>query len=265
MKPKIPIKKIIFSLLVLVAVVGVFGFLNVVLAQDRFGLETAAEVGLPQSDLRVAIVNIIRWALGFLGLIAVIIIMYGGYLWLTAGGDAKKIDKAKRLLISAVIGLIIILSAFVIASFIIRSLQRALCEGENCVTVTCPNPPCTPTCATPPCTIYTANRYTYINELKDDSLSWSRALGSGFSGTANMPASATLQVGGYAKNRGGTINSMELFTAPLADTLAAQSAFVNVPTNQEIVSGVYAPWNSTGYQLSDEYKAKITAVFPGLS
>src|SRR3989344_9110090 len=125
MKPKIPIKKIIFSLLVLVAVVGVFGFLNVVLAQDRFGLETAAEVGLPQSDLRVAIVNIIRWALGFLGLVAVIIIMYGGYLWLTAGGDAKKIDKAKKLLISAVIGLIIILSAFIIASFIIRSFFGA--------------------------------------------------------------------------------------------------------------------------------------------
>ena len=74
--------------------IGVFSYVNLSLAQtDRFGLENAAGIGLAQTDLRIAIINIIRFILGFLGLAAVIIILYGGYLWLTADGNPNKIEK----------------------------------------------------------------------------------------------------------------------------------------------------------------------------
>lgn len=96
-----------------------------VLAQDdTFGVNDAASTGLPQqTDLKLVISNIVRVILGFLGIIAVIIIMYGGFIWMTAGGDPTKVEKAKKILINAVIGLIIILTAFIIVSFIIRAFQ----------------------------------------------------------------------------------------------------------------------------------------------
>jgi len=239
------IQKNILALLLMLMIFGVFGFFGVALAQDRFGLETATGVGLAQTDLRVAIVNIVRIILGFLGIVAVGIIMWGGYLWMTAGGDATKVDKAKKTLISAVIGLVIILSAFIIASFIINSLQGALCEGDNCPTATCPSPPCSPTCTTPPCTPGSSTQYTYINKFRDISIPWTRLIGSGFNGVVNIPNSETLEVGGYAKNLSGTISSMELFTAPLADIFVAQSVFIDVPADQEIVDNVFASWNGS--------------------
>lgn len=247
----------------LLLIFGAFGFSSVAFAQDRFGLDTASGVGLAQTDIRVAIINVIRFILGFLGIIAVAIIMWGGYLWMTSGGDANKVGKAKKTLISAVVGLIIILSAFIIASFVINSLQGALCEGDNCPTASCPTPPCTPTCTTPPCTPGSSTQYTYVNKLKDAAIPWTRLIGSNFQGVAKIPNSATLEVGAYAKNLGGTITSMELFTAPLADSFVAQSPFTDVPVDQEVVDNVFASWNTLAYAIGDEYKAKISALFSG--
>lgn len=94
------------------------------LAQDnRFGLADAASIGLPQNDLRVAIVRIIQILLGFLGIVAVSLILYGGFIWMTSGGDPAKLEKAKKILINTVIGIIIILSAYTITAFIIRALM----------------------------------------------------------------------------------------------------------------------------------------------
>ncbi|MFA5954130.1 MAG: Ig-like domain-containing protein [Patescibacteria group bacterium] len=73
-------------------------------------------------DLKILIARIIRFFLGFLGLIAVGLIMYGGYLWMTAAGNEERIRQARSVLINAGIGLVIILSAFAIASYLLRTL-----------------------------------------------------------------------------------------------------------------------------------------------
>ncbi|MDO8668895.1 MAG: Ig-like domain-containing protein [Candidatus Buchananbacteria bacterium] len=91
-------------------------------APNRFGLADAAAIGLPQNDLRVAIVRIIQLILGFLGIFAVIMVLYGGFVWMTSGGDPAKIEKAKKILINTVIGIIIILSSYIITAFIIGIL-----------------------------------------------------------------------------------------------------------------------------------------------
>ncbi|MFH1030835.1 MAG: hypothetical protein V1770_06295, partial [bacterium] len=83
------------------------------------------QTGMRAQDPRITIVNIIRIGLGFLGVIAVIIIIYAGYLWMTAGGSAEQIEKAKMLMRNAVIGLVIILSSFAIVSFILSKLINA--------------------------------------------------------------------------------------------------------------------------------------------
>ncbi len=81
--------------------------------------------GLGQADLNDTIGAIIRAALGFLGVIAVVIILFGGFKWMTAGGNEEKVGEAKKLIIAGIIGLAIILSAYAIASFVIGQLVGA--------------------------------------------------------------------------------------------------------------------------------------------
>lgn len=59
--------------------------------------------------------------LSLLAIIFIILIILGGYNWLTASGNEQSVEKAKNTIIRAVIGLLIILSAWAIWIFILRS------------------------------------------------------------------------------------------------------------------------------------------------
>lgn len=85
----------------------------------------ADELGLADTDIRVTIARIIRVAMGLLGIVAVVIILIGGFTWMTAGGNDEKVAEAKKWIFAGIIGLAIILSAFAIASFVIESLVSA--------------------------------------------------------------------------------------------------------------------------------------------
>ncbi|MFH1225888.1 MAG: hypothetical protein V1684_01205 [bacterium] len=88
-----------------------------------FGLSQIGNaIGLGGDDPRVMIARIINIALGFLGVIALGFVLYAGFLWLTSAGDEEKINKAKKILISAVVGLAIILSAWGITLFVLQKL-----------------------------------------------------------------------------------------------------------------------------------------------
>ncbi|MFA5188447.1 MAG: Ig-like domain-containing protein [Patescibacteria group bacterium] len=94
------------------------------------GLNTLAPyIGLTTTDVRVTVARIIQVALGLLGIIALVIVLYGGFMYMTSLGEADKIDKAKKILTNGVIGLIIILAAFAIASFVINNLIEATTGG----------------------------------------------------------------------------------------------------------------------------------------
>ncbi len=79
-------------------------------------------LGLGTEDVRVTVAKIIRAFLGLLGIVAVVIILYGGFLWMTSGGNEDQVDKARKVITNGVIGLAIILSAFAIAQFAIGVL-----------------------------------------------------------------------------------------------------------------------------------------------
>jgi hypothetical protein len=93
--------------------------------QDMYGGATnygdiQTRLGLDGSqDPRVMAAKIVSILLGFLGIVATAIILYAGFLWMTAGGDKEKVATAKKLMGNGVIGLIIILSAWALSSFII--------------------------------------------------------------------------------------------------------------------------------------------------
>lgn len=82
--------------------------------------------GLTATDPRTIIATLVRSLLGFLGIIAVIIILLGGFKYMTAGGAEDKVEEAKKLMISGVIGLIIVIAAFGIASLVINALNTAI-------------------------------------------------------------------------------------------------------------------------------------------
>lgn len=77
------------------------------------------------SDLPTLIGGIIRVVLGVLGIFFVIYVVYAGYLWMTAGGEVAKVDKSKKMLGQAVIGIVIIVAAYAISEFVISQIISA--------------------------------------------------------------------------------------------------------------------------------------------
>lgn len=76
--------------------------------------------GLSQNqDLRQYIKNVVNFALGFLGIIAVVVVIYGGFLYVTAAGKEEQAGKGKKALTYAIIGILIILSSFALVNTIL--------------------------------------------------------------------------------------------------------------------------------------------------
>jgi hypothetical protein len=95
-----------------------------VFAQATTSLGTASPL-LGSNDPKTIIGQVINVALGFLAFIAVLVILYGGFLWMTAAGNEDKVGQAKKLLLAAVIGLLIILAAWGISLYAIGTLSSA--------------------------------------------------------------------------------------------------------------------------------------------
>ncbi len=89
------------------------------------GIDYGTSTGLGTKDVRETIASIINVAMGLLGIIAIVIILLGGFKWMTAGGNTEKVDKAKNLLVAGIIGLVIILAAYAIANFVVMSIVNA--------------------------------------------------------------------------------------------------------------------------------------------
>jgi hypothetical protein len=81
--------------------------------------------GLGDREPQEIAASVIRILLGFLGIIAVAIILIGGFKWMTAGGNEDKVGEAKRMIAAGIIGLLIILAAFGIATFVINQFYDA--------------------------------------------------------------------------------------------------------------------------------------------
>ena len=86
-------------------------------------------IALSATDPRIIIGRIINIALLFLGVIVVALIIYAGFVWMTSGGNEDKVSQAKKILTNAVIGLVIILSAWGIVSFVLSRLLGATTVG----------------------------------------------------------------------------------------------------------------------------------------
>jgi hypothetical protein len=87
------------------------------------GVNTRISItGYGTNDPQTIITNLINWVLGILALIAVILILTGGFKWMTAAGNEEKVEGAKKLIISAIIGMVIVLAAWGISLYAVSIL-----------------------------------------------------------------------------------------------------------------------------------------------
>ncbi len=105
----------------MVAVVAMAMFVAPVFAQDLdIGIGYGDNIGLGNRNPIEITTSLINLVLGLLGLIAVIIILIGGFKWMTAGGNEDKVGEAKKMITQGLIGLVIVLAAWGIARWVIQ-------------------------------------------------------------------------------------------------------------------------------------------------
>lgn len=99
--------------------------------EARSGLETAAgAAGLDRSvNIQTYIGYIINGALGILGAIFLVLIILSGFRWMTSAGNSQSIDAAKQTIVNSVIGLVIVLAAYAITSFVLDQVQGTTNSG----------------------------------------------------------------------------------------------------------------------------------------
>jgi len=73
---------------------------------------------------------LIKAIMGIVGSLALVMIIYGGFVWMTAAGNTEKITQGKNILVWAIIGLVVIFSAYLLVSNIINiSTGKGLLSG----------------------------------------------------------------------------------------------------------------------------------------
>ncbi|OIO07622.1 hypothetical protein COX68_00255 [Candidatus Falkowbacteria bacterium CG_4_10_14_0_2_um_filter_41_15] len=112
-----------------ISTLGLFLFSRAVLAYDfaaSTGLDTTAKKTGHYSQrlfgagttLEGGISAIITVALSFLGVIFLLLMIFGGILWMTARGNEKNVDKAKSIIFDSIIGLVIVIAAYAVTYFV---------------------------------------------------------------------------------------------------------------------------------------------------
>jgi len=84
----------------------------------------STKAGTSESDIGSVVGIVINAALTLVGLIFLALMVYAGYLWMTARGESEPVDKAKKIIAGSLIGLVIVLSAYAITVFVTTGFTR---------------------------------------------------------------------------------------------------------------------------------------------
>jgi hypothetical protein len=91
-------------------------------AQIDIGAQHAQNIGLGNTDPKSIIVGVVQVILGFLGLLAVGGIIFGGFMYMTSGGDEAKSGSGMKAVVAGAVGLLIVLAAWGISLWVISNL-----------------------------------------------------------------------------------------------------------------------------------------------
>ena len=76
-------------------------------------------------DPNTMVTNLIQWTIGMVGIVAAIFVVYGGISYITSSGDAGKVQKAKQMILYALIGLIVVAFTEMITAFVSNMIREA--------------------------------------------------------------------------------------------------------------------------------------------
>ena len=92
-------------------------------AAGGFARDAAAGAGVDtQSTLESKVASIVNYALSLIGLVFLLLMVYGGYIWMMARGDEGEAKRAKDIITMGVIGMAIVIAAYAITFFIVQRL-----------------------------------------------------------------------------------------------------------------------------------------------
>lgn len=78
---------------------------------------------LTSGSFKDLVVTLLNWVLILAAALAVVYLVYGGILYITAGGDAEKATKGRTAVVNAIIGIVIILLAFLLVAWVNNIIQ----------------------------------------------------------------------------------------------------------------------------------------------
>ena len=97
---------------------------NLAYADINLGFDKLTGINIgQQKNPKVVISKVVIILLSFLGIFATVILLLGGFKWMTSQGNKDKVDEAKNLIKNGIIGLVIIFSAYAISAFVMRSAE----------------------------------------------------------------------------------------------------------------------------------------------
>jgi|WetSurMetagenome_2_1015567.scaffolds.fasta_scaffold19938_4 hypothetical protein len=125
--------KKIFCLFFAAAFLMSLAFSTIPVLADETGADKAKEglntsaigTGLITAAPQIVVGTVIGAILSFLGVIFFVLIFYGGLRWMMASGNEQEVETAKKIIVAATIGLIIVLAAYAITAFIGEQLTTA--------------------------------------------------------------------------------------------------------------------------------------------
>lgn len=116
------VKQILFVFALMVGALALTSVLPVASAAILGTGDNPAEVSAAtggETSLRQLVLRIVNYFLTFLGIVAVIMVIYGGVTYVTAGGADEAVGKAKKIIMYALIGIIIVLLSFALVNTIL--------------------------------------------------------------------------------------------------------------------------------------------------
>lgn len=127
-------KKILLSFLagfLFLTPVGVDAKIDI--GQDRVqkAANTAGYDKANETSLAELIGTVIKGVLSFVGVIFMVLTVYAGFLWMTAQGEETKIEKAQGIIKSSVVGLVVMLGAYSITSFVVPMILDKTAGGNG--------------------------------------------------------------------------------------------------------------------------------------
>lgn len=97
---------------------------------EKAAVEKAGYAKATETTFAETIGMVIKGALSMVGVVFLVLMVYAGYLWMTARGEEEAIKKAQKIIISSIIGLIIVLASYSITNFVVLAILSRTAGGD---------------------------------------------------------------------------------------------------------------------------------------